>query len=229
MQSKLIYNVEDDENIRELVKYALQNEGYEVISFETAENMIKALKTKIPELIILDIMLPEMDGIEALKIIRQEYKEINLRIIMLTAKNSEINKISGLDSGADDYITKPFSVLELVARVKANLRKYNVEIKNEVLVFQKLNVYLQSRDVYLDNEKIDLTLKEFELLIVLLKNVNSIVSRDILFNDVWGYDVALETRTLDIHINQLRTKLKEYGKNIITARGVGYGIKEQSV
>ena len=227
MDKQLIFIVEDDESIRELVKYTLSGEGFDVSVFENAESMLAALKTKIPKLILLDIMLPDMDGIEALKIIREEYKTVNIKVIMLTAKNSEINKVSGLNLGADDYITKPFSVLELVARIKANLRKYAVELSEDMLSYKKLKIHTASREVFVGESKINLTMKEFELLKILVKNLGNVIERDFLLEKIWGYNYFGQTRTLDIHIKTLREKLGEYGDFIITYRGVGYAFKEE--
>ena len=229
MKKELLFIVEDDQNIRELIKYALEAENYETATFENAEDMFDEINVRIPGLILLDIMLPAMDGIEALKILRTRYKNMNLKIIMLTAKSSEINKVNGLNLGADDYITKPFSVLELVARVKANLRKYAVEISNEVLSFKTLKLNLVSRDVSIGDKKISLTLKEFELLKILMQNINNVVEREKLLEAVWGYEYFGQTRTLDIHIKTLREKLGEYSENILTFRGVGYCLKEGSL
>ena len=228
MQKQLIYIVEDDESIRELVTYALSSEGFETTAFETAESMLDALPKKLPQLILLDIMLPGMDGIALLRHIRAEYKNLNIKIIMLTAKSSEINKVTGLNLGADDYIAKPFSVLELAARVKANLRKYSVDIANDVLSFNDLEINIASREVSIADKKITLTLKEFELLKILMENIGNVVEREKLLDKVWGYEYYGQTRTLDIHIKTLREKLGAYGENIITYRGVGYSLREVS-
>lgn len=226
MEKQLIFITEDDENIRELVRYGLNCEGFDVQTFENAEDCLAAMKKKIPKLLLLDIMLPKMDGIELLRLIRAEHKNLNIKIILLTAKNTEINKVTGLNLGADDYITKPFSVLELVARVKANLRKYAVEISEEILFCKNLKLNIQSRDVYINEKKITLTLKEFELLKYLMQNLNSVVEREKLLEKVWGYEYFGQTRTLDIHIGTLREKLGEYGDCIVTVRGVGFMLKE---
>ena len=227
MNKQLIFIVEDDESIRELLKYTLSSEGFDVSVFENAESMLAALKTKMPKLILLDIMLPDMDGIEALTIIREEYKTVNTKVIMLTAKNSEINKVSGLNLGADDYITKPFSVLELVARIKANLRKYAVELSDEILSYKQLKIHTASREVFVGENKINLTMKEFELLKILMQNLGNVMERDFLLEKIWGYNYFGQTRTLDIHIKTLREKLGECGDFIITYRGVGYAFKEE--
>lgn len=228
MDKPLIYIVEDDENIRELVKYALSNEGFEVVAFENAEDMLAAAKSRLPRLIVLDIMLPGMDGLEALKEIRSDNKNVNIRVIMLTAKNGEINKVRGLDAGADDYLTKPFSVLELTARVRANLRKYSVNLANDILSFSQIKLNLNTREVFTGDKKISLTLKEFELLKALMQSAGNVVERENLLLEVWGYGYIGETRTLDIHIKTLREKLGEYGDCIVTIRGVGYILKEFS-
>jgi two-component system alkaline phosphatase synthesis response regulator PhoP len=229
MKKQLLFIVEDDASIRDLVSYALTCEGYEVRAFESAESALCAFKERIPKLILLDIMLPEMDGIGMLEYIRSEYKNLNIKVIMLTAKNSEINKIGGLNSGADDYVTKPFSVLELIARVKANLRKYAVEISEEILSFKDLKISIAGREVFIGENKINLTYKEFELLKILMENLNNVVEREKLLERIWGYEYFGQTRTLDIHINTLREKLGEYGDCVVTARGVGFMFKGAGV
>lgn len=225
MGKQLILIVEDDDSIRELLCYALSSEGYAVSSFSNAEDMLCAVEKQMPDLVLLDVMLPGLDGIEALKVLRERYRSVNLRIIMLTAKSSEVNKISGLNAGADDYITKPFSVLELVARVKANLRKFTVETSGETLWFNNIQIKTGSREVFVKEEKIELTFKEFELLCKLVFEANKVVPREKLLSEIWGYDYVGETRTLDIHINTLRKKLKDEGNNILAVRGAGYILK----
>jgi len=223
--SNLIYNVEDDASLRELIKYALTNAGYEVMSFETAEEMLTVLSERLPDLIILDIMLPQMDGIETLKIIRDKYKNIGIKIIMLTAKSSEVCKITGLDSGADDYITKPFSVLELTARVKAHLRKYTVAASDGALVCGPIALNPFTRSVSVDGLPLTLTYKEFELLYMFIRCPEVVLERDILLKEIWGYDYFGGGRTVDIHIKNLRAKLGIYGDCIVSVRGVGYSLK----
>ena len=226
MDKQLIFIAEDDESIRELVTYALEGEHFSVRAFESAESLLDALKHSLPKLILLDIMLPGADGMETLRIIREEYRTVNIKVIMLTAKSSEINKVAGLNAGADDYITKPFSVLELVARVKANLRKYAVELSEDTLSFKQLQIRLSSRAVFIGTEKINLTAKEFDLLKILVQNLGDVVPREKLLDKVWGYDYFGQTRTLDIHINTLRGKLGGYADYILTCRSVGYVFKE---
>jgi len=224
----LIYNAEDDASIRELIGYALASAGYEIVSFETAEEMLSALDKRLPDLIILDVMLPAMDGIEALKIIRSKYKNVGIKIIMLTAKTSEVNKITGLDSGADDYITKPFSVLELVARVKAQLRKFTLSASGDTISFGGMCLNTASRTVISDGEEITLTYKEFEILQILLKSAGNVVARESILKEIWGYDYFGDSRTVDIHIKNIRAKLGDNGSCIVSVRGVGYVLKEKT-
>ncbi|MCL2375022.1 MAG: response regulator transcription factor [Firmicutes bacterium] len=226
MEKQLIYIVEDEQNIRELNSYALEKEGYEIKAFENAEAMMEACEKTLPKLILLDIMLPSMDGLETTRILRQRYPNVFLRIILLSAKGSEVNKVQGLEAGADDYIVKPYSVLEMVARVKANLRKYAVDIDSDVLVLGDLTMNLAAREVKLDKEIIKLTGKEFDIFKVLLQNAGTVIEREKLFKEVWNEEYFGETRTLDIHINTLRKKLGEYGENIIMIRGIGYSLKK---
>lgn len=226
MKKQIIYSVEDDESLRQLISYAVKNEGYDIESFENAEDLLLALDKNLPQLILLDIMLPKMDGIEALKIIRQKYKNVNIKIIMLTAKNSEIAKVTGLDSGADDYVTKPFSVLELIARIKANLRKYTVDTDDDELQFLGIKLNLKTRIVKIDNTEISLTLKEFDLLKLLMQNTNTVIEREKIITEIWGYEFFGETRTVDIHIKNLRAKFGKYADCIMSVRGVGYSLKE---
>lgn len=224
---QLIYSVEDDESIRELIKYALINEGFEVAVFENAEDMLKALEDAPPQLILIDIMLPKMNGIEALKFIREKYKSVNIKIIMLTAKNSEISKVSGLNDGADDYVTKPFSVLELIARIKANLRKFSIDvIDGGTFSFSGICLNTLNRTVTVDGTDVSLTYKEFELLLTLIKNAGVILEREKLLKEIWGYEYFGESRTVDIHIKNLRTKLGKYSECIQSVRGAGYILKE---
>jgi two-component system alkaline phosphatase synthesis response regulator PhoP len=220
--ASLIYSVEDDESIRELINYALTNAGFQVVSFVTAEEMLHAFEQKQPDLCLLDIMLPGLDGIDALKIIRGKNK--NIKVIMLTAKKAEHNKVQGLDSGADDYITKPFSVLELVARVKAHLR--TTTKSGDMIQLGGIVINPSARTVTSNNQPVILTYKEFELLLALVKKAGAVVTREELLTEVWGYEYYGESRTVDIHIKNLRTKLGDCGDSIVSVRGVGYTIKE---
>ena len=208
-----IYCVEDDESVRELVIYALQSSGFEAQGFVNAEEFFPVLKNNVPDLILLDIMLPGIDGIEILKEVRKNPKTQHTPIIMLTARGSEYDKITGLDNGADDYVTKPFGVMELIARIKAVLRRS-----------AKINVAQDKATNDLSASNGLLVLKEFELLYYLLKNKNIVISRDKIMDEVWDYNYAAETRTVDVHIKTLRHKLGVASKLIETIRGVGYKI-----
>ncbi|MDR2046884.1 MAG: response regulator transcription factor [Clostridiales bacterium] len=225
---QLIYSAEDDVSLGELIKYALTEAGYEARLFTTAESMIEAMVERPPSLILLDVMLPGMDGIDALEFIRNRYKNVNVKIILLTAKNGEIDKIFGLNGGADDYITKPFSVLELIARVKAHLRRYATDVSGDALVFRGLKLFPGSRSVTVDGQPTELTYKEFELLKMLLENVGTVLDRAKLIKEIWGFEYFGESRTVDIHIKNLRAKLGGYANCIVNARGVGYVLKNLS-
>lgn len=217
-----IFVIEDDENIRNLVKVALEGYGYEVKSFENAEDALEILDEEKPDMAIFDLMLPGMDGLSAISKIREEFTS-KIPLIILTAKDKEYDKVMGLDGGADDYITKPFGVLELAARVRSLLRRSGerIEVKEEKT--GKVSLNPDTREVTVDEEKITLTYKEFELLAYLMKNSERVVSREELLDRLWDYNAEIETRTLDIHIRTLRQKLgKEVGAYIKTVRSVGY-------
>ena len=219
-----IFCVEDDDNIRELTIYALRQNGYEIEGFSCAKELFEALKEEIPSLILLDIMLPDTDGLEILSMLRKDAKTENLPVIMLTAKSGELDKVKGLDSGADDYITKPFSVMELVSRVKALLRRTTSDIDSS-LQYKGICVDNLSRKVTVDGNEIVLTYKEFELLFYLIKNKGIVMTRDKLLRHVWGFDFEGESRTVDVHIKTLRQKLGDSGSVIETVRNVGYTVK----
>ncbi len=222
---QIVYCVEDDENIRELVVYALKNNGFNSKGFESAKELYNELQIKLPDIILLDIMLPGDDGYKILKNIRETYSTKDIPVIMLTAKSSEFDKIKGLDMGADDYISKPFGVMELVSRVKAVLRRsIKTESTENILCIEDLCLDVERRLVLVNNVEVSLTFKEFELLYYLLKNQNIVLSRDNLMNEVWGTDFEGESRTVDVHIRTLRMKLGDAGKNIQTIRNVGYKI-----
>ncbi|MBC8590393.1 response regulator transcription factor [Wansuia hejianensis] len=222
-----IYCVEDDDNIRELIVYALNNSGFDAMGFENAANFYLELDKSTPDLILLDIMLPDEDGLSILKNIRQNPKTMSMPVIMLTAKSSEYDRVIGLDTGADDYIIKPFSVMELISRIKALLRRVNIGSSNNIISFKNIVLNYDKRLVTVDNSVIYLTYKEFELLYYLLKNQNIVLSREKVLNEVWGYDFEGETRTVDVHIGTLRQKLGESGIFIQTIRNVGYKIGER--
>jgi len=216
-----VFIVEDDESIREIVIYALHSAGFEAFGFETGEEFLSALETRSPSLVILDIMLPEIDGLAILKRIRSMPKAKKIPVIMLTAKNSEYDKVKGLDMGADDYIAKPFGVMELIARVNAVLRRGGEE-ESDKLEISNLSLDYARRDVRVDGEPVKLTYKEYELLYCLMLNAGIVLSREKILESVWGYDFEGESRTIDMHIKTLRQKLGESGKQIKTIRNVGY-------
>ena len=218
-----IYIIEDDDNIRNLLKIALDGFGYDTESFETAEEGLARMKEEPPSLAIFDWMLPGMDGITAIKQIRSTDGLKNIPIMVLTAREKELDKVVGLDCGADDYMVKPFGVLELSARIRSLLRRTRREPEDDVLCFEKIRVNRQTREVFSAGRQVELTLKEFELLVYLMENQTRVVTRDELLNQIWGYEYDGETRTLDMHIRTLRQKLGEEGGACIrTVRGVGY-------
>ena len=219
----MIAILEDDKSIRDLVLYTLKNSGFDSIGFSKSSELYEAIKENRPELLLLDIMLPEEDGLAVLKKLRSMEVTRKLPIIMLTAKDTEYDKIIGLDSGADDYITKPFSMLELVSRIKALLRRSENNIKN-MLAYNKLILDDERHMVMLCDKSIDLTLKEYDVLKLLMLKQGRVVKRSELLESVWGFDFMGETRTLDVHIRTIRTKLGEYENYIETVRGVGYRI-----
>lgn len=226
MEKELIYSVEDDINISDLIKYTMEEAGFNIECFSNGYDMLEALKMRTPNLILLDIMLPDIDGTEILKIIRTEYSHLPIKVIMLTAKSSEINIVMGLNAGADDYMPKPFSVLELIARVRANLRKKNTSLETEGLKFGEIKIISKKRAVFVNNNQVILTQKEFDLLRLLVENAENIVSRETMFEEVWGKENAMETRTIDMHIKSIRQKLNLQKENIITVRGMGYKLTE---
>ena len=215
----LIYCVEDDSSIRELISYALTSSGFTVEGFEEGESFLQSFCIKKPHLVLLDVMLPGIDGMEILKTIRKTDAETP--VIMLTAKSDRMDKIKGLDAGADDYITKPFDVLELVSRVRAVLRRSKTS-ENVCIEYKSLCLNCEERRVMVNGEDITLTYKEFELLSYLLAHKNTVVLREKLLEKVWGTDFEGESRTLDVHVRSLRKKLGEAGDYIETVRNVGY-------
>lgn len=219
-----IYVIEDDDNIRNLLKIALEGFGYEAEAFETAEEGLARIQEQIPDLVIFDWMLPGMDGVTAIKKIRQTENIRHLPIIMLTAKEKELDKVVGLDCGADDYMVKPFGILELSARIRSLLRRSGRQEEETVrLSFYGIEVDKKTREVSCDGRRVELTLKEYELLVYLMEHQSRVVTRDELLNQIWGYSYDGETRTLDMHIRTLRQKLGEDGGSCIkTVRGVGY-------
>ncbi len=218
----MIWCVEDDASIRDIEVYALQSTGLEAKGFEDGNSFLSALKTEIPDLVILDVMLPGTDGIEVLKILRNTADYAEIPVIMATAKGAEFDKVQGLDLGADDYLVKPFGMLEMVSRVKAVLRRCKPKNPANTMRVRELELYVAERIVTIHGNKISLTYKEFEMLSLFMKNRGRVFSRDMLYNEIWGEDYVGETRTVDVHIRTLRQKLGEYGEMIETVRHVGY-------
>jgi two-component system alkaline phosphatase synthesis response regulator PhoP len=218
----MIYYVEDDEGIRELVVYTLQNTGFQAVGFENGQQLFSALQNTKPQLILLDIMLPGDDGMTILRRLRSDIATRKIPVIMITAKGSEYDKVIGLDSGADDYVTKPFGMMELVSRIRAVLRRSGVTEDNELYSYRSVLLDTRKHSVTVNGKVVDLTLKEFELLKLLMKNAGAVLTRDMLLENIWGYDFDGETRTVDVHIRTLRQKLGDEGKIIETVRGVGY-------
>lgn len=220
-----IFCVEDDKSIRDLIIYALSNEGFEVKGFEDFKSMRKGLEIETPDLFLLDIMLPGEDGLFILDWLRHNsYKDTPA--IMLTAKDHEIDKVKGLDLGADDYITKPFSILELCARVRAILRRVSQD-DSTIIEAKSIRIDKISRRVYVDDKEIELTYKEFELLAYLVQNKGIVLSRDKIMSEIWGFDFEGESRTVDVHIAFLRQKLGKKGQYIKTIRNVGYKMEDR--
>ena len=217
----MIYIVEDDRNIQEIELFALKNSGYQAIGFETAKEFYKALNEKLPELILLDIMLPDEDGLSILKCLRSRADTQKIPVILVTAKTSEIDKVKGLDGGADDYIAKPFGVMEMIARVKALLRRSG-GMEESLLTCGNVTLDGEKRMVYVDGKSIELTYKEFELLKLLMKNHGIVISRDVIMERVWDSSFEGESRTIDVHVRTLRQKLGDGGALIKTIRNVGY-------
>lgn len=224
-----IFVVEDDDNIREMLLYAMKTAGYEAKGFENGDEIFKAFRETLPAMILLDIMLPGSDGMQILKRLRQAERYRQIPVIMITAKGEEMDRIQGLDAGADDYITKPFSVMEVISRIKAVLRRYDAsfpaeEEKREELTQGDIRLHPSKRQVTVAGEEVVLTYKEFELLQCLMLNKELVLSRDKLLEDVWGFDYNGESRTVDMHIKSLRKKLGKAGNEIKTVRNVGYKI-----
>ncbi|MEE7582196.1 MAG: response regulator transcription factor [Oscillospiraceae bacterium] len=225
----VVYCLEDDDGIRELILCALKSGGYEAEGFPTANEFKIAIKNKLPDIALLDIMVPDEDGISVLKYLKKSQLTCDVPVIMLTAKSNEIDKVNGLELGADDYITKPFGIMELLSRIKAVLRRSNKQSNVETSVYKVngLSVDVEKRTVTFADKEITLTFKEYEILVYLLKNRGIAVSRDKLMSEVWGFEYEGESRTVDVHIKTLRQKIEAQGceNPIITVRGFGYKIK----
>lgn len=219
----LIYVVEDDKNIQEIETFALQNMGYKVAGFTTGGEFYNALQQQLPDLVLLDVMLPDEDGLSIVKKLRSREDTVLIPIIMVTAKTSEIDKVKGLDIGADDYMTKPFGVMELISRVKAMLRRSaKTEEKEKILRLGNIVLDRERHAVTVNGAPCELTYKEYELLKLLMTNAGIVTTREVILDRIWGIDFEGESRTLDMHIKTLRQKLKEEGSLIKTVRNVGY-------
>ena len=223
----MIWCVDDDSTIREIEVYTLEQTGFEARGFADGISMLEALKTEVPELIILDIMMPEMDGLEVLSKIRSEAAYKDIPVIMATAKGTEMDKIGGLNSGADDYLVKPFGVMEMVARVNAVLRRATKVVPTDDITVGAITLKEKEHKVIVNSKKIELTHKEFEMLKFFMLNPGMVFSRDRLMSEIWGMDYIGETRTVDMHIKTLRQKLGSCGGQIKTVIGVGYRLENE--
>ncbi|PYG84314.1 two-component system alkaline phosphatase synthesis response regulator PhoP [Ruminiclostridium sufflavum DSM 19573] len=235
MAKKNIYVVDDEFNIQQLIKYSLESYGFNVTCFYSGEDLLTHTNKSLPDLFILDIMLPGIDGLEVCRQLKLNSLTQNIPIIIITAKSEEFDRVLGLELGADDYMTKPFSVRELFSRIKALFRRINVlpeEKKFDIISHKNIMVDSGRREVYKDNELIDMPLKEFELLKMLISNKGQVLSRELILDKVWGIDYCAETRTVDVHIRYLRQKIEDDDENprfIETIRGVGYRFTDNSV
>ncbi len=223
---KYIYCVEDDASIRNLICYTLDSTGFIAEGFESATDFFSKAAKKLPDLILLDLMLPELDGMQILKKLRSDSKTQKIPVIILSAKGDRLDKIKGLDCGADDYITKPFDILELISRIKAVLRRSSPVFLDDTIKYSNIYVNLSSHQVFIEDKEILLTYKEYELLKFLILNKGKVMSRSVLMDKIWGFDFEGETRTVDVHIRTLRQKLGEDGRYIETVRNVGYRMSD---
>ena len=224
----MIFCVEDDEGIRNIMTYTLTASGFEAEGFPDGSRLFETLETKIPELILLDIMLPGEDGITILQKLKENHRTAQIPVIMATAKGTEYDRVIGLDLGADDYLSKPFGMMEMVSRVKAVLRRTAPKQHAAALKLGELSLNLAEHTVNIGKNRIQLTLKEYELLRLFMENPGRVYTRDELITLIWDADFVGETRTVDVHIGTLRTKLKDCGKYIETIRGVGYRLEEKA-
>lgn len=232
MSKELIYVVEDDIHIQQLLKYNLESNGYRVSIFDDGNSLYLALKSNFPDLFILDVMLPDTDGIEICRFLDRENSTKNIPKIMLTAKSEEFDRILGLEMGADDYITKPFSVRELLTRIKVVFRRISkTSITEEIIQCGDIKLDIDRHEIYKKDTLIELALKEFELLKLLIINKGKVLTRERLLEDIWGYDYQGETRTVDVHIRYLRQKIEDNDSNPIyieTVRGIGYRFNDKT-
>lgn len=222
----MIFCVEDDKSIRDLMIYTLNTAGFEAVGFDNSVSLREALKRRQPELIMLDIMLPGKDGISILKELRSNSLTTDIPVVMATAKGAEYDKITGLDLGADDYLAKPFGMMEMVSRVKAVLRRTKPKSDIALLRIGDLEINVKAHTVLIGEARVELTLKEYELLHTFMENVGRAFTRNQLLEKIWGVDYMGETRTVDVHIGTLRTKLGKCGDYIKTIRGVGYRMED---
>jgi len=225
MAGENILVVDDEEHIQELLRFNLENNGFKVLCAGDGIEALKLAREVIPQLVLLDLMLPKMNGYDVCKEIRKDISISNTPIIILTAKSEELDKVLGLELGADDYLTKPFSVRELVARVKAILRRTKIQQVDKTFSFGNIIIDFPKHEVIKATEKVELTLKEFELLEILIIHKGRVITRDFLLDKIWGYEYIGETRTVDVHIRHLRQKIEEDDKNphfVETVRGIGY-------
>ena len=218
----LIYIVEDDQNIREIESFALKNSGYQIQDFSSAKDFYHALKEKKPDLVILDIMLPDEDGMEILQKLRRNPETKRMPIMMVTAKTTELDRVKGLDMGADDYMSKPFGVMELISRVKALLRRSMGEAQEKLLMVGQIMMDDERHQVFVEGEPCELTFKEYELLRLFMQNRGIVLSRDLIMDRIWDMNCDVESRTLDVHLKTLRAKLGDHARHIKTIRNVGY-------
>ena len=223
---ELIYCVEDDLSIRELIVYTLKLSGFEAEGYNDADEFFDALKNRRPDLVVLDIMLRGKDGLQILKELKNSREYKNIPVIMATAKTSEYNKITGLDMGADDYLSKPFGMMEMVSRIKAVLRRSGNNVTSDIVSYKDIEIDKLKRSVKHKETFLNLTFKEYELLLLLCENPGIVFSRDQLLEKIWGSDYLGESRTIDVHIGTLRNKLGDAGDDIRTVHGVGYCMKE---
>lgn len=223
----MVYILEDDVSILELILYALNSQSIESKGFGTPKDFWDALENEVPNILVLDVMLPDETGFEILKKLKNNPKTKHISVLMLTALNNEVDKVRGLDLGADDYITKPFGMMEFLARIRAILRRVQTDLR-DIFCLDGLTFSLTAHEVRINNSPIELTLKEFELLGLLLKNLECVLCREELLESIWGYNYTSETRTVDIHIKTLRQKLGIWGSKIKTIRGVGYKLSKEN-
>ena len=221
----MIFCIEDDPSIRELILYTLQVHNMDCEGFSCGKDFLEALKTRKPDLIVLDLMLPDLDGMRLLRLLRSDPNSSTIPILIASAKGSEFDKVIGLDEGADDYIVKPFGMMELVSRIKALIRR-SIKSQEEGLKCGSLKLEEKSRTVFIEGKKLELSKKEFDLLYFLMRHVNQVITREQILEKIWGYSYEGETRTVDVHIGMLRNKLENHKNYIKTVRGIGYKLEK---